>query len=92
MRPDGVARDREADAGGGAAELGVGGGERRDADDGAGGVDQRAAAVAGLIGALVWITAGSATPPPSGTVRLVELTMPWVTLERRPSGLPIARA
>ena len=24
----------------------------------------------GLIGALVWITAGSATPPPSGTVRL----------------------
>src|SRR3954451_2962257 len=46
----------------------------------------------GLIGALVWITAGSATPPPSGTVRLVELTTPWVTLERSPSGLPIARA
>src|SRR3954469_2148598 len=46
----------------------------------------------GLIGALVWITAGRATPPPSLTVRLVALTMPCVTLERRPSGLPIASA
>ena len=46
----------------------------------------------GLIAALVWITDGSATPPPSLTVRLVALTMPWVTLERRPSGLPMASA
>jgi hypothetical protein len=46
----------------------------------------------GLIGALAWIAAGSAIPLPSGTVRLVALTMPCVTLERSPSGLPMAGA
>src|SRR5579884_2208667 len=44
----------------------------------------------GLIGALVWITFGSVTPPPSDSVRLSALMIPSVTLEARPRGLPIA--
>ena len=46
----------------------------------------------GLIGALVWIVSGSVMPPPSLALRLSALTMPWVTLELSPSGLPIAIA
>ena len=46
----------------------------------------------GLIGALVWIARGITAPLPSGTVRPSEDTMPCVTLERSPSGLPIANA
>ena len=46
----------------------------------------------GLIAALVWITSGSATPFPSETPWRKALTMPSVTLERSPSGLPIAMA
>jgi hypothetical protein len=46
----------------------------------------------GLIGALVWITLGSATPFSSLTVRPRALTMPSVTLDCSPSGLPMARA
>ena len=46
----------------------------------------------GLIAALVWIVFGSVTPLPSDSCRLSALTMPWVTLELSPSGLPIAIA
>ena len=46
----------------------------------------------GLIAALVWIISGSATPFPSETPWRKALTMPSVTLERSPSGLPIAIA
>ena len=46
----------------------------------------------GLIAALVWIAFGSTTPLPSGSERLSALTMPSVTLELSPSGLPIAIA
>ena len=46
----------------------------------------------GLIGALVWIVFGRMMPPPSLALRPSALTMPWVTLELRPSGLPIAIA
>ena len=46
----------------------------------------------GLIAALVCTTDGSATPLPSLTVRAIALTIPSVTLERRPSGLPMASA
>ena len=45
-----------------------------------------------MIAALVWITSGSATPFPSETPWRKALTMPSVTLERSPSGLPIAIA
>jgi hypothetical protein len=44
------------------------------------------------MGALVWITLGSATPLSSLTVRPSALTIPSVTLDCSPSGLPIARA
>ena len=46
----------------------------------------------GLMGALVWITLGSATPLSSLTVRPSALTIPSVTLDCSPSGLPMARA
>jgi hypothetical protein len=46
----------------------------------------------GLIAALVWIISGSATPFPSETPWRKALTMPSVTLERSPNGLPIAIA
>ena len=47
----------------------------------------------GLIAALVWIAFWSVAPPcPSDSCRLRALTMPSVTLELRPSGLPIAIA
>ena len=46
----------------------------------------------GLIAALVWIISGSATPFPSETPCRKALTIPSVTLERRPSGFPIAIA
>jgi hypothetical protein len=45
-----------------------------------------------LIGALVWMADEITAPLPSGTVRPSEDTIPWVTLDRRPSGLPIANA
>ena len=44
----------------------------------------------GLISALVWMAWARVTPLPSETLRLTEDTIPWVTLERSPSGLPIA--
>ena len=44
----------------------------------------------GLIAALVWIVPGSVTPPGSATFRPRALTMPCVTLDCSPSGLPIA--
>ena len=46
----------------------------------------------GLIAALVWIVFRSVTPFPSGSCRLSALTMPCVTLDASPSGLPIAIA
>jgi hypothetical protein len=45
----------------------------------------------GLMGALVWMTLGRATPLSSFTVRPRALTIPSVTLDCRPSGLPMAR-
>jgi hypothetical protein len=46
-----------------------------------------------LISALVWITDGKITLPPSSTIPWRNaLTMPSVTLDRNPSGLPIAIA
>src|SRR5256886_14831930 len=45
----------------------------------------------GLIGALVWIRSLSATALHSSTVRPSALTIPFVTLLSRPSGLPTAR-
>src|SRR3954454_8417517 len=44
----------------------------------------------GLIAALVWIAEVSVTPSPSETLRLTAEMMPSVTLECRPSGLPMA--
>src|SRR6185436_9542251 len=44
----------------------------------------------GLIAALVWMTEARVTPSPSGTLRPTAETMPSVTLERSPSGLPRA--
>src|SRR3954447_7686899 len=47
----------------------------------------------GLIAALVWITDGNVTlPPSSGTASRKALTIPSVTLDCSPSGLPIAIA
>jgi hypothetical protein len=46
----------------------------------------------GFIAALVWIMSGRAMPFPSETPWRNALTMPSVTLERRPSGFPIAIA
>src|SRR6185312_13707815 len=46
----------------------------------------------GLIAALVWITDGNVTLFDSGTAALKALTIPSVTLERNPSGFPIAIA
>jgi len=46
-----------------------------------------------LISALVWITDGKITLPPCSTIPWRNaLTMPSVTLDRNPSGLPIATA
>ena len=45
-----------------------------------------------MIAALVWIADERATPFPSLTVRPSDDTIPSVTLERRPSGFPIASA
>src|SRR3954469_2179004 len=44
----------------------------------------------GLISALAWMAWDRVTPLPSDTLRLTDDTMPWVTLDRSPSGLPIA--
>src|SRR4029453_7752515 len=46
----------------------------------------------GLMGALVWITLGRATPLSSLTVRPRALMIPSVTLDCSPRGLPMARA
>ena len=45
-----------------------------------------------MIAALVCTTEGSVLPFPSGTGPRIALTMPSVTLDRSPSGLPIASA
>ena len=44
----------------------------------------------GLIAALVWITDGNVTPLGSCIPWRNALTIPFVTLDRSPSGLPIA--
>jgi hypothetical protein len=44
----------------------------------------------GLIAALVWMADERVAPLPSGTLRFTAETMPSVTLERSPSGLPRA--
>jgi hypothetical protein len=88
-----VERDRETDALSRAATVRAGRGQRRDVDHLSGGIHQGAAAVAGLIGALAWITPGKmATVEPGGRwlgyARPVAGMMPSVTLPDRPSGLP----
>ena len=46
----------------------------------------------GLIAALVWITDGSVTPPSSCIAWRNPLTIPSVTLDCKPRGLPMAIA
>jgi hypothetical protein len=75
-----IARDREADAGSAAADLRIGRGQRRNADDLTFEVDERPL-LPGLIAALVWITSGRLFPVGSETCRLKALTMPSVTLD-----------
>src|SRR6266566_8315943 len=86
-----VAWDRESDAGRGASQLGIHGGERVGIPTTCPSRSTSAPPLLpGLIGALVWITFGSEAPPGSVTVRPTALTIPSVTLLCSPSGLPMA--
>ena len=88
-----VHRDREADA------LRVPGDGGVDADEEAGGIDERTPELPGLIAASVWMRLRSVSGRPPRQVssmsmkRPIALTTPVVTeLVKVPSGLPIAMA